>query len=68
MGSRQSDIERIYTSNDWATTQELLTKYNVKYIYIGQLERTSYLVNEEKFQRHLPQVFLQGNSVIYAMP
>ena len=68
MGSRQSDIERIYTSNDWATTQELLKKYNVKYIYIGQLERTSYLVNEEKFQRHLTQVFLQGNSVIYAMP
>ena len=68
MGSRQADIETIYTATDWGTAQTLLEKYDVQYIYIGQLERTTYMVIEEKFQLYLEPVFTQGFSTIYAVP
>ena len=64
----QGDIETIYAATDWITTQALLEKYQVKYVYIGQLERTTYLVNEEKFQQNLKPVFSQGLVIIYAAP
>ena len=68
MGSRQGDIETIYSATDWNNTQILLEKYQVKYVYLGQLERTTYLVSEEKFQRNLKPVFSQGFITIYAVP
>ena len=68
IGSRQADIKTTYTATDWATAQTLLEKYDVKYIYVGQLERTTYMVSEEKFQLYLEPVFTQGFSTIYAVP
>ena len=68
IGSRQSDIETIYVANDWSTTQALLEKYQVVYVYVGQLERSTYLVNEEKFQRYLKRVFSQGFTTVYTVP
>lgn len=68
MGSRQTDIETIYTATDWVTTQTLLEKYQVDYVFVGQLEGNTYLVNEGKFQRYLKPVFSQGFTTIYAVP
>ena len=68
IGSRQTDIETIYVANDWGTTLALLEKYQVAYVYVGQLERSTYLVNEEKFQRYLKPVFSQGFTTVYAVP
>ena len=67
-GSRQGDIETLYTTNDWVTTQEIIERYNVRYIYVGNLERSTYHVNEEKFNRFLRPVFQQGNVTIYEAP
>jgi uncharacterized membrane protein len=67
-GSRAQDIETLYTSRDWATTQEIIKRYNIRYIYIGNLERTTYHVNEEKFKLFLKPVFQQGIVTIYAVP
>jgi len=36
---REEDAMRIYTSTDLNEILELLKKYNVKYIYVGRLER-----------------------------
>ena len=68
MGSRQSDIEMIYTSSDWQTTKALLDQYQIRYIYVGHLERATYHIDELKFQRFFQPVFNQGDVTIYAVP
>jgi len=68
MGSRQKDIERIYTISDWDTTKILMDQYKVRYVVVGSLERSTYLVDEEKFQRFLETVFSEGAITIYLVP
>ena len=67
-GSRAQDIETLYTSRDWTATQEIIKRYNIRYIYIGNLERTTYHVNEEKFNLFLKPAFQQGIVTIYEVP
>jgi YYY domain-containing protein len=68
MGSRLSDIEQIYRSASWNEVEELIRQYDIKYIYIGSLERSSYGVNENKFKIYLTPVFEQGQVTIYEIP
>ncbi len=68
IGSRQADVEMIYAATDWKTTKNLLEQYNIDYVYIGTLERSTYTVNEGKFQRYLDLVFSEGAVNIYAVP
>ncbi|MCH4038794.1 MAG: DUF2298 domain-containing protein [Lachnospiraceae bacterium] len=42
LNQRLADIETIYTSTDADTVKSLIEKYNITYIYIGQLEREKY--------------------------
>jgi len=67
-GSRLQDIETLYTTGDWGITREIIHRYHIRYIYVGNLERTTYRVNEEKFNRFLSLVFQQGNVMIYEAP
>jgi uncharacterized membrane protein len=65
IGNRQSDIEQLYTTSDWPTAQAILNKYDIRYVYIGSRERSTYHVNETKFKRFLTVVFQQGDVAIY---
>ena len=67
-GSRQDDIQLLYSTPKWETANGILQKYNIRYVYIGSLERTTYSVQEEKFRAHLKIVFQQGNVTIYEVP
>jgi uncharacterized membrane protein len=67
-GTRNEDIVTLYTTSDWETANEIIQKYDIRYIYIGNLERTSMRVQEEKFESHLNPAFEQGSVVIYAVP
>jgi len=67
-GSRVQDIETLYTSPDWATTQDIINRYNIRYIFVGNLERSTYPVNEDKFSRFLKPAFQQGNVTVYEVP
>jgi uncharacterized membrane protein len=67
-GSRKDDIQILYTTSDWVTTQEIINRYNIRYIFVGDLERSTYPVNEEKFNRFLKSVFQQGSVTIYEAP
>ena len=60
--------QKLYTTARWDEAQLIIEKYNIRYIYIGNLERMSMPVNEEKFQLHLKPVFQQGSMVIYEVP
>ena len=66
--SRQDDIRNLYLTSSWEEADAILTRYGIRYVYIGTLERSTYHVNESKFQAHLTQVFQQGQVVIYEVP
>ena len=68
MGSRQGDVEKIYTTPNWEQAKGLLAQYNVRYVIVGGLERSTYRVDERKFQQHLESVFSQGEITIYLVP
>jgi uncharacterized membrane protein len=67
-GSRSDDITKLYATTRWEEAQSIIDQYDIRYIYIGNLERTSMPVKEEKFQTHLKPVFQQGGVVIYEAP
>ena len=68
LGSRESDIETLYSTPDWNTTKSIIDRYNIRYIYVGGLERGKYRVNEEKFNNFLKPIYQQGNVTIYEVP
>ncbi len=66
---RKRAIRAIYSSDDLQLTKELLVKYNIDYIVIGQLERANNRpFYPEKFDGH-PELFTKvasfGNTHIY---
>lgn len=64
-GSRQGEIETLYRSSSWDETLAILKKYNIQYVYIGNLERSTYRVNETKFAAHMRPVFQNATVIIY---
>jgi YYY domain-containing protein len=67
-GSRQDDIQTLYTTPYWETAQEIIDRYDIRYVYVGPLERSAYPVNEEKFNLFLHPIYQQGNVTIYEVP
>jgi len=72
MGSRQSDIERLYCARDWLEAGPIITQYDIRYVYVGDLERSTYTrdtcgtgLMEEKFGLNLAEAYRQGDVVIY---
>ena len=69
IGTRAEDIEIIYRTNNWEDTKNLLDSYNVRYVFIGPLERRTYLVNESKFEQYLGEPVFKSDQVsIYEIP
>lgn len=69
IGTREEDIEAIYSSNNWEQTKLLLDMYDVRYIFIGDLERRVYRINEAKFERFLGEpAFAAGQVSVYEVP
>jgi len=68
IGNRRQDIETLYTTPDGFTAQEIVARYNIRYIFIGGLERSTYAVDEGKFNSLYRLVFQQGNVTIYEVP
>ncbi len=67
-GTRQDDIALLYTTPDWDTALNILNTYDIRYVYIGALERSAYTLHDEKFARNLTRVFQQGTVTIYSVP
>jgi YYY domain-containing protein len=65
MGSRFADIQQLYETTDWNEAWRTLRDYNVRYVYIGNLERSTYRVSPSKFDSHLPLVFSNSSTRIY---
>lgn len=68
IGTRESDIERLYQSNNWGEIQEIINQYKIRYIFVGILERSRYRVNEGLFKQFLHQIYEQDLVAIYSVP
>jgi uncharacterized membrane protein len=68
MGSRYGDIELLYETRQWDEADRILRMYDVRYVYLGSLERSTYQVNIEKFDQMLNIVYQNGEVTIYAVP
>jgi len=68
MGSRQADITTLYETNSWDNAKEIIDRYGVRYIYVGNLEWQTYRVNDIKFEGNLAKVFQNESVTIYAVP
>ncbi|MBU2577264.1 hypothetical protein KKA69_00360, partial [Patescibacteria group bacterium] len=67
-GKRSAEVKTIYESASIAQTQELLNKYNVKYVYVSELERQKYQqLNEAKFEKIGKKIFSSGETSIYEL-
>jgi len=65
IGTRETDIAMLYETMDWATAKGIIDMYNIKYIYAGDLERSTYDLQSSKFQQHLELAFQQGTVAVY---
>ena len=66
VAGRLDDIRTIYQARDWQTAENLLAKYDVKYVIVSALEMDAYRpVYGMKFQQNLTQVFQSGDVIIY---
>jgi YYY domain-containing protein len=68
IGSRQADIERLYTTRSWEQAEQVIRQYDIRYVVVGPRERSTYRLFEAKFDRLLVPVFSQGDMVIYEAP
>jgi uncharacterized membrane protein len=65
IGNRAEDVRRIYQLRNWEEVKMLLDRYQVRYLYIGKVERSTYNVEETKLRSHLDVVFQNNDVVIY---
>ena len=66
-GTREEDVRALYKSPDWEQTQEILKAYNVKYVYVGELERLTYQpIFDGKFEAFMELVYQNDGVKIYA--
>lgn len=65
IGNRQADVVVLYETHHWAVAQGIIDKYNIEYVYIGDLERKTYQLQEAKFEEHLDVAFQTDSVRIY---
>ncbi len=68
IGSRPTDIQTLYQTSNWEETKTIIERYNIRYIYVGPTERTTYRVSEDKFKANLTAVFGNSSVTIYEAP
>jgi len=68
VGSRESDIRTLYETHDWLTAFEIIKRYDIRYIYIGSLETSTYAINPQKFEQYLQAGFTNDGVTIYVVP
>jgi uncharacterized membrane protein len=72
IGTRETDIQTIYQSNDWSAIEALLKQYNIRYIFVGLPEKQKYSPDDlsaqnmmQKFEDHLAVVFKNSTITIF---
>jgi uncharacterized membrane protein len=67
-GARSTDVTTIYETTDYSQALQLLQKYDVKYVIVGDQEREKYQnLSEDKFSQFSHVVFQSGNTKLYQL-
>ena len=67
-GKRIPEVQTLYENPDLTLTKQLISQYNISYVFIGALERQKYPnLNEEKFAQLGKVVFQNGDTKIYQL-
>jgi uncharacterized membrane protein len=65
-GKRTEEVKEIYEGNDLSKTRQLLSQYQVQFIFVGSLERQTYSqLKEDKFLKLGKIVFSSGETKIH---
>ena len=66
---RGADISAIYTNTNPATVLSLMKRYDARYLYVGSLEKTTYLqANLNRFSKFMQTVYSANGVTIYMVP
>lgn len=65
IGSRQADVKELYSTSKWERAQTIIDMYNIRYIVLGNTEKSTYQVDQGKFDEHLVKVFDSDTVDIY---
>jgi len=68
LGDRDPDIQLLYKTSSWKDAQHIIDKYQIRYIVVGDLERSAYRVSDQKFKNTLKAVFQSASVTIYEAP
>ena len=68
IGSREYDIRLLFETDDWQAASQLIQRYQIRYIYVGDLEKSHYNVNEKKFLENMIQVYKNDSVSIFQIP
>ncbi|MBN1230962.1 MAG: hypothetical protein JXA19_03750 [Anaerolineales bacterium] len=66
MAGRNADIRLLYETNSPEVMEEIINRYDIRYIYLGSLERNTYSVSEGKFETNLKPVFILDEVIVYS--
>jgi uncharacterized membrane protein len=65
-GTREADVRLLYKTTDWDLAYELLDRYDIRYVFVGELERVSYSpIFEEKFEAFMDLIYANDAVRIY---
>ncbi|MGB7538544.1 MAG: DUF2298 domain-containing protein [Anaerolineales bacterium] len=63
---RVADVEELYKSPDWISAEEILARYDVRYVYFGRLEEDLYGTRGlSKFRMHLKVIYEADGVIIF---
>jgi len=65
VGKRAEEVQRIYETADEKEALEILRKYQMEYVFLGEKEFQKYQVEERKFSKIGGIVFRSGGTKIY---
>ena len=66
---RQEDMQRLYETGSTGEAQQLIDKYDVEYVYVGNLERQQYSQSSlDKFAEFMEVAFANDSVTIYRTP
>jgi len=68
MGTRETDIPILYNTRSWDEARRIIAEYNIRYIFVGELERNAYRVNDDLFEQNLARAFESGPTRVYEVP
>ena len=64
---REGDIRTLYQTRSWNEAEAILDHYQIDYVYIGPMERTTYQpLIETKFEASMQLIYSRGEVRIYA--